>query len=85
MNTTTYINGNKGTYTGETQTLHGATFYNVLMAEGPLAGKIAVTRRGPDGSDPWAAENKARRTEQQSQFARLARLQAHQNSKAPCN
>lgn len=67
----TYINGNKGTYTGETQVLHGGLFFNVLMEEGPMAGKIALTMRGPDGSDPWAEKAKAEWKAQQAAFARL--------------
>lgn len=73
MKTETYINGDRGTYTGETQMLHGGLFWNVLMHEGKMAGKIAVTQHGPNGENPLRDEYQKAWKDQQKQFSRLHR------------
>ena len=42
----TYIGGDLGEYTGKTQQLHGAVFYEVKILEGHRKGKLVVTQDG---------------------------------------
>jgi len=72
----TFIKGDRAEYTGTVQILHGGTFYTVEMMEGADAGKLRLTQRGPDGSDPYAEQHKSDWTEAQRQFRRL-----HENPK----
>jgi len=68
MDNTTYLRGNKARYTG-TITPNG--WHEVVMLEGPDAGKIKVTLRGPDGVNPFASTARKEYAEAQAQFRKL--------------
>lgn len=68
----TYINGDRGEYTGEMRD----GMHVVEMKEGQSAGEEKLTARGPDGSDPYADRNKADWKEQQEGFRRLREAEA---------
>lgn len=70
---TTYINGDEGEYTGETQTIHGGLFYSVRMTEGRRAGQILVTQRVPNGTHPNDGQFATQWQAQQADFRRLNR------------
>ena len=44
---TTYSKGDKAEYTGKVLTIHGGTFYEVLMLEGIYAGQTKVVTAAP--------------------------------------
>lgn len=44
---TTYFKGDKAEYTGKVLTLHGGTFYEVVMLEGHTKGQMKVVKDGP--------------------------------------
>jgi len=68
----TYIDGDKGVYTGKTEMIHGGKFYSVEVQEGPKKGKIKVTQRPPSGKpDPLVAQHQAEWQAQQAEFRRL--------------
>ncbi len=47
MKTTTYFKGDEAVYTGHVVTLHGGTFYEVIMLEGPHKGMTRVVKNAP--------------------------------------
>ncbi len=51
MQATTYYKGDLAKYTGNTQTIHGGLFYELVYLEGHNIGKSVVTQRSPDGVD----------------------------------
>lgn len=67
---TTYLNGDKATYTGKSEVLHGGTFDEVRMLEGPDKGKLKVIP-SKEQSDANVAKKQQERKDQQEQFARL--------------
>jgi hypothetical protein len=72
---TTYINGDKAEYTGETREIAGGTFHVVKFLEGLRAGKEGVTQRGPDGVSPNDARAKAEWQRQQEDARKIAAAQ----------
>ncbi len=44
---TTYTKGDKAEYTGKVLTIHGGTFYEVLMLEGLHKGELKVVTHAP--------------------------------------
>ena len=45
---TTYWHGDLAEYTGKTQLLHGALFYEIKIVEGHRAGQLKVTQKAPE-------------------------------------
>ena len=45
----TYWKGDKARYTGKTEYLYGATFYEIELIEGNLTGEKKLTQRAPGG------------------------------------
>ncbi len=43
----TYFKGDRAIYTGKVMQLHGATFYEIKMLEGHMAGQLKVVRAAP--------------------------------------
>lgn len=50
--TTTYLNGDAAEYTGKSEEIAGATFYEVRFTDGASIGKTAVTAKPPGGANP---------------------------------
>ena len=46
-----YFHGDATEYTGKTQFLYGAMFYEVRIVEGHLKGTLKLTQTKPDGKD----------------------------------
>lgn len=44
---TTYFYGDLARYTGKTEVIHGALFYELEILEGHLKGQTKVTQRAP--------------------------------------
>jgi hypothetical protein len=47
---TTYWKGFEAVYTGHSQQLHGATFYELRLTEGYRKGETVVTQQAPKGA-----------------------------------
>lgn len=68
MKTHFYLKGEPYAYTGETRMIYGGLFY----VGRDMAGREAVTMRGPDGSDPLAEQAKVEYKMMQDCFRRLS-------------
>ncbi|MFY7895512.1 MAG: hypothetical protein ACOVP8_04705 [Phycisphaerales bacterium] len=69
---TTYINGDKAEYTGETREIAGGTFYVVKFLEGDREGTEGVTQRRPDGTSPDDGRAQAEWQQQQADARKIA-------------
>jgi hypothetical protein len=69
---TTYINGDKAEYTGETREIAGGTFYVVKFLEGNREGTEGVTQRRPDGTSPDDGRAQAEWQQQQADARKIA-------------
>ncbi len=49
-NQTTYFKGDKAEYTGKVVSLHGGTFYEVVLLEGHLIGQTKLVTNAPKGT-----------------------------------
>ena len=72
---TTYINGDKVEFTGETRDIAGGKFYVFKFLEGTRAGKEGVTQRGPDGKSPDDGRAQAEFRQQQEDARKIAAAQ----------
>lgn len=54
---TIYWHGDRASYTGRTEELHGAVFHEIKMMEGHLKGILKLTQRAPRPTDSEEVNN----------------------------
>ncbi len=71
---TTHFKGDLAAYTGNSNTIHGGTFYEVKLLEGHSKGQLRWVRNAPDGTRDDDATRGAAEAANRAAFSRLATL-----------